>query len=208
MGKDAGTKLAQVTRWDQNWSWITCVQAPSLHSGSVTALGPAAVTQRAAKPERWVRLWLLLRSLSCVLLVPRAAKEMVFTTHCTKLNTIHSWGQVQLVKILTNGIITQMSPALWAGPRRMLQEAGESAGKPVLQWVWTSNQQKSHRAKPKAGGAVKHSSCHPPAPGHRPTSQLLSFNRAPHTSKGTPMPQTSPSEPPARQRHRSRLLPS
>lgn len=74
----------------QNCSWITCIQAASLHSGSVTALWPAVVTQLAAKPERWVRtVTFAERHLSYVLLVPRAAKETVFTTH-TAQNSIQS----------------------------------------------------------------------------------------------------------------------
>lgn len=47
------------------------------------------------------------------------------TLHKTQYNP-YSWGQAQLVKILTNGIIIQMSPALWAGQRRTQHEAGNS----------------------------------------------------------------------------------
>lgn len=56
MEKDAETRLAEVI-WEKIRTGLESseFQATSLHAGSVTALQPAAFTQLAAKPERWVR---------------------------------------------------------------------------------------------------------------------------------------------------------
>lgn len=76
----------------------------------------------------------------------------IYYTHCTKFNTIHSWGQALLVKILANGIVTQMSAVLWPGPRRTQQAAGRLH----------ITKKKSRRAEEKVRGAVQYSGCHFP----------------------------------------------
>lgn len=119
---------------DQNCSSITCIQAASLHSGCYSFMTCSSYTTRckARKMSQncdfcWERSFL------CSISSKGSKRDSIYYTHLTKFNTIHSWGQALLVKISTNGVITQMSPALWAGPRRTQQAAGKS----ILQWVCT-----------------------------------------------------------------------